>query len=123
MRAGGGNPEAEWVLDGAIRQMPRIPVWETSSMGPFDRWPSGGGGFEYFYGFIGGETNQYYLALFEGTTPVKPGKTPEQGYHHPARRTLRITFRQNGPTNTRESSIRNGTSSAKRPSLGKGGSA
>ena len=58
-----------------------VPVWETSPMGPFDRWPTGGGGFEYFYGFIGGETNQYYPALFEGTTPVEPGKTPEQGYH------------------------------------------
>jgi arylsulfatase A-like enzyme len=35
-----------------------VPVWETSPMGPFDRWPAGGGGFEYFYGFIGGEDNQ-----------------------------------------------------------------
>jgi arylsulfatase A-like enzyme len=43
-----------------------VPVWETSPMGPFDRWPSPGGGFEYFYGFIGGETNQYYPALFGG---------------------------------------------------------
>jgi arylsulfatase len=58
-----------------------VPVWETSPLGPFDRWPTGGGGFEYFYGFIGGETNQYYPALFEGTTPVEPEKTPEQGYH------------------------------------------
>ena len=44
-----------------------VPVWETSPMGPFDHWPTGGGGFEYFYGFIGGETNQYYPALYEGT--------------------------------------------------------
>jgi arylsulfatase A-like enzyme len=58
-----------------------VPVWETSPMGPFDSWPSGGGGFEYFYGFIGGETNQYYPALYEGTTPVEPDRTPEQGYH------------------------------------------
>ena len=58
-----------------------VPVWETSPLGPFDHWPSGGGGFEYFYGFIGGETNQYYPALFEGTYPVEPEKTPEQGYH------------------------------------------
>jgi arylsulfatase A-like enzyme len=58
-----------------------VPVWETSPVGPFDHWPSGGGGFEYFYGFIGGETNQYYPALFEGTTPIEPEKTPEQGYH------------------------------------------
>jgi arylsulfatase A-like enzyme len=58
-----------------------VPVWETSPMGPFDRWPSPGGGFEYFYGFIGGEANQYYPALYEGTIPVEPERTPEQGYH------------------------------------------
>ena len=58
-----------------------VPVWETSPVGPFDQWPTGGGGFEYFYGFIGGETNQYYPALFEGTTPVEQNKTPEEGYH------------------------------------------
>ncbi len=58
-----------------------VPVWQTSPMGPFDHWPSGGGGFEYFYGFIGGETNQWYPALYEGTTPIEPEKTPEQGYH------------------------------------------
>src|SRR4051794_30792685 len=33
-----------------------VPVWQTSPMGPFDQWPTGGGGFEYFYGFLGGET-------------------------------------------------------------------
>ena len=58
-----------------------VPVWQTSPMGPFDQWPTGGGGFEYFYGFIGGETNQWYPALYEGTTPVEPEKTPEEGYH------------------------------------------
>jgi arylsulfatase A-like enzyme len=58
-----------------------VPVWETSPLGPFDNWPSGGGGFEYFYGFIGGETNQYYPAIYEGTTPVEPDKTPDEGYH------------------------------------------
>ena len=58
-----------------------VPVWQTSPMGPFDSWPSGGGGFEYFYGFIGGEAHQYYPALYEGTTPVEPGKTPDEGYH------------------------------------------
>jgi arylsulfatase A-like enzyme len=58
-----------------------VPVWETSPLGPFDAWPTGGGGFEYFYGFIGGETNQYYPAIYEGTTPVEPPKTPEEGYH------------------------------------------
>ena len=58
-----------------------VPVWETSPMGPFDAWPTGGGGFEYFYGFLGGETNQYSPALYEGTSPVEPDKTPEEGYH------------------------------------------
>jgi arylsulfatase len=58
-----------------------VPVWQTSPMGPFDAWPTGGGGFEYFYGFIGGETNQWYPALYEGTTPVEPQKTPQEGYH------------------------------------------
>ena len=43
-------------------------MWETSPMGPFDHWPHPGGGFEYFYGFIGGETNQWYPALYEGTS-------------------------------------------------------
>jgi arylsulfatase len=57
-----------------------VPVWETSPMGPFNAWPTGSG-FEYFYGFLGGETNQYYPGLYEGTTPIEPGKTPEEGYH------------------------------------------
>ncbi|MGH9252540.1 MAG: arylsulfatase, partial [Acidimicrobiales bacterium] len=58
-----------------------VPVWETSPMGPFDAWPTGGGGFEYFYGFIGGEAHQYYPAIYEGTVPVEPDKTPDEGYH------------------------------------------
>ena len=58
-----------------------VPVWETSPIGPFTSWPTGGGGFEYFYGFIGGEANQWYPTLYEGTTPVEPKKTPEEGYH------------------------------------------
>ena len=58
-----------------------VPVWETSPVGPFDAWPTGGGGFEYFYGFLGGEANQWYPTLYEGTTPVEPKKTPEEGYH------------------------------------------
>jgi arylsulfatase A-like enzyme len=57
-----------------------VPVWETSPMGPFRQWPTGSG-FEYFYGFIGGETNQYYPAIYEGTTALEPPKTPEEGYH------------------------------------------
>ncbi len=58
-----------------------VPVWQTSPMGPFDAWPTGGGGFEHFFGFLGGETNQYYPGTYEGTTAVEPDKTPEEGYH------------------------------------------
>jgi arylsulfatase A-like enzyme len=58
-----------------------VPVWQTSPAGPFNAWPTGGGGFEYFYGFIGGENNQWDPALYEGTTPIEPPKTPAEGYH------------------------------------------
>jgi arylsulfatase len=58
-----------------------VPVWQSSPMGPFDAWPSAGGGFETFYGFIGGENNQWDPALYDGTTPVEPPGTPEEGYH------------------------------------------
>ncbi|MFE4465432.1 arylsulfatase [Oerskovia sp. NPDC056781] len=58
-----------------------VPVWQSSPLGPFDAWPSGGGGFERFYGFIGGENNQWDPALYDGTTAVEPPATPEEGYH------------------------------------------
>jgi arylsulfatase A-like enzyme len=49
-------------------------------IGPFDTWPTFSG-FEYYYGFIGAEDNQWYPTLTENTTPVEPPKTPEEGYH------------------------------------------
>jgi arylsulfatase A-like enzyme len=58
-----------------------VPVWQSSPLGPFDGWPSGGGGFEKFYGFIGGENNQWDPALYDGTTPIEPPATAEEGYH------------------------------------------
>ncbi|GMQ85187.1 MAG: arylsulfatase AtsD [Acidimicrobiia bacterium] len=57
-----------------------VPVWETSPMGPFHQWPTGQG-FEHFYGFIGGETNQYAPAIYRDTVPVEPDRTAEEGYH------------------------------------------
>jgi arylsulfatase A-like enzyme len=56
------------------------PDWESSVVGPFDRWPTGMG-FDYFYGFIGGETNQFYPTIFENTRPAEPATTPAEGYH------------------------------------------
>jgi arylsulfatase len=66
-----------------------VPVWEANPIGPFDHWPSPGGGFEHFFGFLGGETNQWYPALYEGTTAVEPWGTPEEGYHFMADMTTR----------------------------------
>ena len=57
-----------------------VPVFQNSPLGPFDMWPTGSG-FEYFYGFIGGEDHQYYPSLYEGTAPIEVEKTPEEGYH------------------------------------------
>jgi arylsulfatase A-like enzyme len=57
-----------------------VPVFEATPIGPYDHWPTGSG-FEHFFGFIGGENNQYYPALYEGTTPIEPERTPEEGYH------------------------------------------
>jgi arylsulfatase A-like enzyme len=62
----------------AFGKMHQTPVWETSASGPFDRWPTGDG-FERFYGFVGGETNQWDPTLFEGTSPVEPPDEPD--YH------------------------------------------
>ena len=64
----------------AFGKMHQTPVWETSVSGPFDRWPTGDG-FEKFWGFVAGETNQWEPTLFEGTTPTEPRATPEEGYH------------------------------------------
>lgn len=48
-----------------------VPEWMQGPGGPFDQW-AGGLGFEYFYGFLGGDTDQWHPALFENTTPVLP---------------------------------------------------
>jgi arylsulfatase A-like enzyme len=48
-----------------------VPDWQTSQAGPFDRWPTGLG-FEYFYGFIGGDANQWVPALIENIKPIEP---------------------------------------------------
>jgi arylsulfatase A-like enzyme len=64
----------------AFGKMHQTPVWETSVSGPFDRWPTGDG-FEKFWGFVAGETNQWEPTLYEGTTPTEPRATAEEGYH------------------------------------------
>jgi arylsulfatase A-like enzyme len=56
-----------------------VPDNQTSPAGPFNNWPTNQG-FDYFYGFIAGETDQFYPSLIRNTTPVEPPKTPEEGY-------------------------------------------
>jgi arylsulfatase len=54
------------------------PPWEVSASGPYDRWPTGSG-FDKFYGFIGGEANQWAPGLYDGVTRVEHQPRPD--YH------------------------------------------
>ncbi|QDY70459.1 arylsulfatase [Qingshengfaniella alkalisoli] len=63
---------------GAFGKWHETAAWETSVSGPFDRWPTHQG-FDKFYGFIGGETDQWYPLVYDGVTKVTP---PDfEGYH------------------------------------------
>jgi arylsulfatase A-like enzyme len=53
-------------------------AWEVSPSGPTDRWPTRNG-FDKFYGFMGGETNQWAPAVYDGMTKIEPAKDPK--YH------------------------------------------
>jgi arylsulfatase len=59
-----------------------VPDWQSSQAGPFGLWPTSLG-FEYFYGFIGGDTDQWHPAIFDGTNPIE---TPahDANYHFDA---------------------------------------
>ncbi|MBE9549724.1 MAG: arylsulfatase [Proteobacteria bacterium] len=63
---------------GAFGKWHETAAWETSISGPFDRWPTHQG-FDKFYGFIGGETDQWYPLIYDGVTRVTPPKM--EGYH------------------------------------------
>jgi arylsulfatase A-like enzyme len=56
-----------------------VPIWENSPLGPFDHWPAVGGGFERFYGFQAGETNQWFPELIDNTNKVELPEDPD--YH------------------------------------------
>ena len=60
------------------------PFYQATQAGPFDQWPSGMG-FEYFYGFVGGDTSQWQPNLFRNTTAIYPfagqsGLEPDHGH-------------------------------------------
>ena len=64
----------------AVGKWHLTPADQISAAGPYDRWPLGRG-FERYYGFLGGETHQYYPELVYDNHQVEPPKTPEEGYH------------------------------------------
>lgn len=64
----------------AIGKWHLTPAYTASAAGPYDRWPLGRG-FERFYGFLGGDTHQYYPELVRDNSQTEPPKTPEEGYH------------------------------------------
>jgi arylsulfatase len=55
-----------------------VPAFAASQVGPFDQWPVGMG-FEYFYGFVGGDANQWQPNLFRNTTQIYPFKDAAPG--------------------------------------------
>ncbi|MCG3204575.1 MAG: hypothetical protein KCHDKBKB_01290 [Elusimicrobia bacterium] len=63
---------------GAFGKCHELAAWEASQSGPFDRWPTHQG-FDKFYGFLGGETNQWAPFIYDGTTAVDLPEDPN--YH------------------------------------------
>ncbi|MGE5763306.1 MAG: arylsulfatase [Mycobacterium leprae] len=64
----------------AVGKWHLMPSEQESAAGPYERWPLGRG-FERFYGFLGGDTSQWYPDLVYDNHQVTPPRTPEQGYH------------------------------------------
>ncbi len=66
----------------ALGKWHNTPAEETSVAGPYDRWPTGGlFGFDRFYGFMGGDNNQWYPKLFSDREPIDQPRLPSEGYH------------------------------------------
>lgn len=72
--------KAEGYATLAIGKWHLAPTDCASAAGPFDQWPLGRG-FERFYGFMNGGTDQFNPELFQDNHVVHPPKTPEEGYH------------------------------------------
>ncbi|MGQ0802906.1 MAG: arylsulfatase [Actinomycetota bacterium] len=64
----------------AVGKWHLTPRWEQSAAGPFERWPLGLG-FERYYGFLGGDTNQWAPELVCDNHFVDPPRSPDEGYH------------------------------------------
>src|SRR5215470_3440158 len=75
-----GYPGGNGYITFAVGKWHLTPAEATSAAGPYDRWPLGRG-FERYYGFLGGDTHQYYPELVRDNSQSEPETTPEQGYH------------------------------------------
>jgi arylsulfatase A-like enzyme len=64
----------------AVGKWHLTPAEQISAAGPYDRWPLGRG-FDRYYGFLGGDTHQYYPDLVADNQHVEPPSGPEDGYH------------------------------------------
>jgi len=64
----------------AVGKWHLTPATEMAAGSPRDKWPLGRG-FDRYYGFMGGETDQYHPELVSDNQPIEPPRTPEQGYH------------------------------------------
>ena len=65
---------------GCFGKWHNTPATETTAIGPKDRWPTGYG-FDFFYGFLAGETDQYHPDLIDDNHQIPVPRTPEEGYH------------------------------------------
>jgi arylsulfatase len=61
-------------------KMHNVPDWMSSRAGPFDLWPTGLG-FEYFYGFLGGDADQWHTPIFENNVPVESEEQTKGSKH------------------------------------------
>jgi arylsulfatase A-like enzyme len=72
--------QLHWYNTYAVGKWHLTPAEQVTAAGPHDRWPLGRG-FERYYGFLGGDTHQYYPDLVHDNHQVLPPRTPEEGYH------------------------------------------
>ena len=140
-RAAGRDAAANGYSTAAFGKSHETAAWEVSPSGPTDRWPTRSG-FDKFYGFIGGEANQWAPAIYDGMTRDRAAERSELSLHDRhdqpgdqvdasprnrsrrtsrssstsprAPRTRRIMCPRSGSPSTRASSTRAGTSSAKK---------
>ena len=77
------DPQTQRLFDGAVRQVPRSAGLGDQPDGAVRPVAHRRRGFEYFYGFVGGETNQYYPAIYEGTTPIERRRPPRRATTSP----------------------------------------